>query len=129
MTLVLLVEDEAAICLLLSEALSDAGRAETDALTPLEAYDALQRQGPEFRVLVTDINVTERGWGFGFARAAPEVNPDLAVSFITGDSEAAVRQQGVAGAMLLAKLFLPERLVWAGGNGLMRFVSSRTDRV
>lgn len=108
---VLLVEDEAPICLLLAEALTDAGYAVTEALTPEEASAALAREADSYRVLVTDINVCVRGWGFQFAHRAVTANPRLAVVYITGDSEVDVAHRGLPGSAILPKPFAPADLV------------------
>jgi CheY-like chemotaxis protein len=108
---ILLVEDEAPVCMLLTECLADAGFEVTDCLCAEEADAGLVALGSSLRVLVTDINVGVRGWGFGFARRAREANPDLAVIYITGDSEADVATQGVEGSTVLPKPFVPIELV------------------
>ena len=113
MARVLLVEDEPAISMLLVDALADEGHLVEDALTIAEAEAALLVLHRQLEVLVTDVNVETRGWGFGFAARARELNPDLAVIYITGDSESLVARRGVAGSMALPKPFLPHQLVAA----------------
>lgn len=110
-TRVMIVEDEAAICLLLSDALQDAGFQVTDAMCPSEAFAALDADFSACRVLVTDVNVEVRGWGFGFARHARARNETLLVVYITGDSEADVVREGVPGSTVLPKPFTPIELV------------------
>lgn len=110
---VLLVEDEAPILMLLADALGDEGHTVADALTCAEAEAALLEQHRELDVLVTDVNVQTRGWGFGFAARARALNPALRVVYITGHAEGEVRRQGVPGAVTLPKPFLPSDLVAA----------------
>jgi len=107
---ILLVEDEAAICILLAETLVDAGFAVTDCMCADEAEAALAHEDG-YLLLVTDVNVGVRGWGFDFARRARDVHRDLTVVYVTGDSEADVPRHGVAGSTVLPKPFLPLELV------------------
>ncbi|HVI30842.1 response regulator [Phenylobacterium sp.] len=110
MARILLVEDEAAICVLLAETLVDAGFAVTDCLCAEEAEAALADLD-SYGLLITDVNVGVRGWGFDFARRARAVHQGLAVVYVTGDSEADVPRHGVAGSTVLPKPFLPLDLV------------------
>lgn len=107
---ILLVEDEAAICILLAETLSDAGFEVTDCLSAHEAEAALADPSG-YALLVTDVNVGVRGWGFDFARRARDAHGGLVVVYITGDSEADVSRHGVDGSTVLPKPFLPLELV------------------
>lgn len=107
---ILLVEDEAAVCILMAETLSDAGFAVTDCMCAEEA-DAALGHPAGFHLLVTDVNVGERGWGFGFARRARAAWRELAVIYVTADSEADVPRHGVAGSTVLPKPFMPMELV------------------
>jgi DNA-binding response OmpR family regulator len=108
----LLVEDEAALCLLLAEVLRDEGFEVTEALTPDEAEQALSEQlARPLAALVTDINVRRRGWGYDFAERARAAAPTLAVVYMTGDSEAASSHRGVPDSRLLPKPFAPMELV------------------
>jgi DNA-binding NtrC family response regulator len=111
MACVLLVEDEAAIILLLAEELADAGHEVREAISAPEAEALLASIDGRLDVLVTDINVGRRGWGFGFAQRAREVHADLAVVYITGDSEVDFAAKGVPGALVLPKPFTPKDLV------------------
>jgi len=109
MAWILLVDDEAAVCLVLAEALRDAGFTVSDALNAEEAWAALH--ACQVDALVTDINMGVRGWGFEFARAVRALQPDLPVVYITGDAEAAVSREGVPGSRVLPKPFFPHELV------------------
>lgn len=110
MTRILLVEDEAAICVLLAEALLDAGFVVTDCMSPEEG-DAALADADGYRLLVSDVNVGVRGWGFDFAHRARAAWPDLAVVYVTGDAAADVPRRGVPGSTVLPKPFLPLELV------------------
>src|SRR5690349_7844094 len=101
MARVLLVEDEPAICLMLSDAVADEGHQVRDAITCEEAEAALADLHGELDLLVTDINVGARGWGLGFAARARELNPRLRVIYITGDSERRIAEEGVDGGLAL----------------------------
>jgi CheY-like chemotaxis protein len=111
--LILLVDDEAPICLVLGEVLRDAGFEVRDALNAVEAAAVLEAEGPALRLLITDINMGARGWGFGFARRVRDQRPGLPVIYITADSEAAVATHGLPDATVLPKPFLPNELVGA----------------
>lgn len=116
MARVLLIEDEAAILMFLAEVLEDAGHEVIQAITREEAETALATLEGRLDVLVTDVNVGVRGWGFTFARRARETHPAVGVLYITGDSEARVTQEGVAGARALPKPFTSAELLRAVGD-------------
>jgi CheY-like chemotaxis protein len=116
--LILLVEDEAAVCLVLGEALRDAGFEVRDAVNAIEAAAVLAADGPALRLLITDINMGARGWGFDFARRVRAARPGLPVIYITADSEAAVATQGLPDAMVLPKPFLPHELLDAARHAI-----------
>ncbi|MDB5443590.1 MAG: hypothetical protein JWP73_1966, partial [Phenylobacterium sp.] len=68
MTAVLLVEDEADIAELITEALQAAGLEVRGAVSDEAAYEALEREAGRFAVLVTDINLGVGTTGFDVAR-------------------------------------------------------------
>lgn len=112
--LVLLVEDEPMILHLISETLQDAGFAVTTSMNGEEAVQMLQDKGGDYRALVTDIRLgRSRMLGWDVARRARELNPDLAVIYISGDSGHEWQTKGVAGSVLIPKPFAPAEIVTA----------------
>jgi DNA-binding response OmpR family regulator len=104
MQTVLLVEDDAALRLLLEEALSDRGlqvRAVADDRT---ARLVLEREAPRIGVLVADVHLGASATGFDVAQRARRLNPRIEVVYITGRS-LDVDRFGVCGGVLMPKPF------------------------
>ena len=108
---ILVVDDEEAMCLLMSEVLEEAGfevhciqtdRGAYTALSGVLAYDAL----------VVDVNLGPGVTGFDVARFARRMRPSLAVVYVSGDANASsFRAFGVPGSAFVAKPFTPDELV------------------
>jgi DNA-binding response OmpR family regulator len=79
-----------------------------------DALQLLDDESRRYRALVTDINLghgTLSGWDV--ARRGREVNPELPVVYMTGDSAAEWAAQGVPNSVLLTKPFAPAQLLTA----------------
>ena len=112
--MVLVVEDDQLIQGVIEEALTDGGFETTIASSGEEAMNLLDAASPEFRALVTDINLgkdTRDGWAV--ARHARQNKPDLPIVYMTGDSADEWPSKGVPNSILLTKPFAPAQLVTA----------------
>ena len=108
---VLVVDDEPAVRMLVSEVLSDLG------YTTIEAEDGaaglvVLRSGVRIDLLVSDVGLPGGMNGRQMADAARLVRPDLKVLFITGYAESAVMRDGQldAGMHVMTKPFALEAL-------------------
>ena len=107
---VLIVEDEAAICDLMADALRLADFEPECVSTDKAARDRLRRKG--FAAVILDINLGAGETGFDVARFARMQSPGVAVLYVTGQaSESSFRAFGVPGSRFMAKPFLPDELV------------------
>jgi DNA-binding NtrC family response regulator len=110
---VLVVEDEAMVAADLEDTLAQAG---FEVATVGNFDDAMATLAAQtFSALVTDINLDSSGspHGWQIARRVREINPALAVVYITGASAEAWSAQGVPRSLLLQKPFAPAQLVTA----------------
>lgn len=108
---VLLVEDEKAICELLSDSLREAGFEPICADSDQGAFEALRR-GPEFACMVVDVNLGSGLTGYDVARFARRITPELPVIYVSGQtSEASYRANGVLGSLFVPKPFTPSELM------------------
>ena len=111
---ILVVEDDQLIQGVIEEALTDGGFETALASSGEEAIDLLDGADPEFRALVTDINLGNGGTGgWDVARHARESKPDLPIVYMTGDSADEWPSKGVPNSILLTKPFAPAQLVTA----------------
>ena len=106
---VLLVEDEADVRELIEEAFAQRGLAVRTAESDVAAYAVLAREARQFDLLVADINLGEGTTGFDVARRARQLNPNLAVIYITGHA-AHLDRFGVDGGVMFPKPFRPVEL-------------------
>ncbi len=102
---ILLVEDDFLVQDVMQFSLEDAGFAVVPAENARLALDALRKRPGEFDVLVTDVNLGEGADGWAVARAAREMEPHIAVLYVSGDSEHVWRERGVPASALLPKPF------------------------
>lgn len=112
---ILLVEDEAAIQLMLEGELADAGFAVATAARGKQAITMLESPEADYRALVTDIHLGDdpATTGWDVARHARELQPDLPVVYITGDGADEWTSQGVPNSVLLKKPFAPAQVITA----------------
>ena len=112
--IILLVEDDAIVQHLAEETLSEGGYKVVAASSSERAIELLDSQDPPFRALVTDINLGKtKMTGWEVARHAREINADLPVVYMTGDSAAEWASHGVPNSVLLTKPFAPAQLLTA----------------
>ena len=111
---VLVVEDDRAICELMSELIGSALGLETVCVTTdRQAYDILPTL-PTFSAILVDVNLGTGTTGFDVARFARQVIPDLAVIYVSGQaSQTSFKAFGVPDSAFVAKPFTPEDLIEA----------------
>jgi CheY-like chemotaxis protein len=111
---ILVVEDDQAIQSVIEESLSDGGFEITIASSGEQAIELLSAANPQFRAVVTDINLgRDRMDGWEVARHARESKPDMPIIYMTGDSADEWASKGVPNSILLTKPFAPAQLVTA----------------
>jgi DNA-binding response OmpR family regulator len=109
---VLIVEDEAQVCELLSEMVRDEGFETHCVGTDREAYAALhgeRRQG--YACMIVDVNLGSGTTGYDVARFARKLQSGLPVIYVSGQtSEASYRANGVPGSLFVPKPFTADEL-------------------
>jgi CheY-like chemotaxis protein len=114
LVVILVVEDDQAIQSVIEEALSDGGFEITIAASGEQAIELLSAASPQFRAVVTDINLGQnRMDGWDVARHARESKSDMPIVYMTGDSADEWASKGVPNSVLLTKPFAPVQLVTA----------------
>jgi len=106
---VLLVEDEILLCWVVEDALSGCGYQVFTLTTGNEGLKALEGSR-SFDALVTNIKLADGPDGWALARRAREIDPSIAVLYVSGDSIAGHDENGVEGSKMLAKPFDPDKL-------------------
>ena len=111
---ILVVEDEHLIQNIVEESLTEGGFEVVIASSGKQAIESLDSSEGKFRALVTDVELG-RGKlsGWEVARHAREINPDLPVVYMSGDSAEDWASKGVPQSIMLAKPFAPAQLVTA----------------
>jgi CheY-like chemotaxis protein len=114
LVVILVVEDDQTIQSVIEEALSDGGFEIAIASSGEQAVELVNAANPQFRAVVTDINLgRNRMDGWDVARHARENKPDMPVVYMTGDSADEWASKGVPNSILLTKPFAPAQLVTA----------------
>jgi DNA-binding response OmpR family regulator len=106
---VLVVEDEAAVCAVIHDHLDDEGYRVVCAGNDAGAYRELATGS--FTALIVDINLGRGTTGFDVARHARRLDPKIAVVYVTGGPPESVALHGVRGAVLVQKPFDREDLL------------------
>ena len=113
----LVVEDEALIQDWVETALLEAGFQVAKATSAEEAITLLEKDGSEYRALVTDINLAPgKLMGWDAARRGGELTPEFPVVYMTGESEHQWASEGVPNSVMIAKPFAPVQIVTAVSN-------------
>lgn len=106
---VLVVEDEADVLEVVSDALQRKGLDVRTAQSDVDAYSLLEGEARSFKMLIADINLGVGVTGFDVARRARQLNPNLKVVYITGHA-AHLDRFGVPDAVMFPKPFYPDEL-------------------
>jgi CheY-like chemotaxis protein len=110
---ILVVEDDHLVQSVVEESLSDGGFEIVVAPSGEKAVELLVTP-KKYRALVTDINLGHGKMdGWDVARHAREVDPNIAVVYMSGKDIADWAAQGVPKSVMLAKPFAPAQLVTA----------------
>jgi DNA-binding response OmpR family regulator len=112
-TVLLLVEDNAALQGLLSAELAEAGFEIVAIGDGTRALAELNADATRFRALITDIKLGRGPDGWDLGHRARELVPDMPVIYITGDSSHEWSSKGVPNSVVIAKPFAPAQLVTA----------------
>ena len=108
---ILLVEDDQLIQNMVEEALTEGGFEVSIFASGEEAVAALSRK--TFRAVVSDIHLSGKIEGWEVARVAREIDPALAIIYMTGKAAEEWSSKGVPNSVLLTKPFAPAQLVTA----------------
>lgn len=108
---VLVVEDEDAVCDLLSDILHEAGFDTVCVNSDRQAYAALSHAA-RYSALIVDINLGPGTTGFDVARYARHMSENLPVIYVTGQSAfSSFKAFGVPGSAFVPKPFETDDLI------------------
>jgi CheY-like chemotaxis protein len=110
---VLVVEDQDLLRATVVPSLEEAGYTVVEASTGDAAVRTLQEKAETIRALVTDVDLGGKITGWDIAHRARELNPALAVVYMTGASADDWAANGVPNSILLKKPFAPAQLITA----------------
>jgi DNA-binding NtrC family response regulator len=111
---IVVVDDEAVIVEILQVALEDGGYAVVSGGTGEAGLRLLESEPSSFRALVTDVDMgAGKLTGWDLAKRARELNPDVAIVYMTGGSAHDWPSLGVPGSVLIPKPFAPAQVVTA----------------
>lgn len=111
--ILLMAEDEPLISDLIAFTLEKAGFEVVCVDSGVEAIAELDRNPGRYAGLVTDIRMGGGKDGWAVARRARELIPDVAVVYVSGDSQVHWATHGVPGSLMVAKPFAPLEIVSA----------------
>jgi len=112
-TVILLVDDDAAVQAVIHAALEDAGYEVLTADSGAQAQTILADQAKELGGMITDVNLGAQPNGWKVAATARELNPGLPVVYVSGDSAHEWAAHGVPNSLMITKPFTPMELVVA----------------
>lgn len=111
--LILVVEDDGLVKDIVGEALSEGGFESEVVASGEQALAMLQGEHPDYRAVVTDINLQGELTGWDVARRARELNPEIPVVYMSGAAADQWTSHGVPNSLLLQKPFAPAQVVTA----------------
>ena len=111
--LVFVVEDQVVIAHMLEDALTDGGFSVTLASSGEQAMSMLDKEGADYKALITDIDLGGRLNGWEVAKHAREINDKLPVVYMTGASAHDWGSKGVPNSQLIPKPFAVAQIVTA----------------
>jgi DNA-binding response OmpR family regulator len=101
--LLLLVEDDAAVMLVLEDALVEAGFSVLTASDGDSAICELEKEPNRFKGLITDIRLGPGPDGWAVAKRGRELSPNLPIIYLSGDSIREWTANGVPNSVSLEK--------------------------
>lgn len=107
--LILVVEDDPLIQMTVEDALHESGYS-TDTATSGEKALAMLGSKPEYRAVVTDVNLGGKATGWDVAQRARELIPDVPVVYVTSVAAAEWTSRGVPKSVLIQKPFAPAQI-------------------
>lgn len=110
---ILLVEDESLVALDLEHELTDAGYRVILASSGARALAALHVETNELVAIVTDIRLGTGADGWEVAKTARQINPAVAIVYMSGDSASDWASEGVPSSVMLSKPFAGAQLITA----------------
>jgi DNA-binding response OmpR family regulator len=113
---ILIVEDEMLILHLMESTLEEGGFKVSLAPSGERAIQMLDAQNPAFRAVVTDVNLGPGKSGWDVAKHAREIDPEIAVVYITGHGVNDWPSHGLPKSVLLSKPFAIAQLLTAVSN-------------
>ncbi len=111
--ILLVAEDEPMISDLISLILQESGFDVVCVDRGIDAIAELDRAAQLFAGLVTDIRMGPGQDGWAVAKRARELMPEMAVVYVSADSEAKWATHGVPGSVMVPKPFAPSEIVTA----------------
>jgi DNA-binding response OmpR family regulator len=111
--IVLVVEDEPLIGLTVQDGLDEAGYDVRLMINAVDALHELESAAEVLSALVTDIRLQGGKDGWQVARRARELNPQLPVVYMSGDSAIEHTSQGVPQSIMVQKPFAAAQIVTA----------------
>ena len=112
-TVILVVEDNLIIQDLVQTTLQEAGYEVLAVDNGADGVSALEREAVNLGGLVTDVNLGPTHSGWKVAACARELNPNLPVIYISGDSAHEWAAHGVPNSIMISKPFAPVEVVVA----------------
>lgn len=113
---ILVVEDEMFILHFVQNALEDGGFKVILASSGEQAIQMLDTQKSAFRAVVTDVNLGRGTSGWDVAKHAREIDPEVAVIYMTGHGGDDWPSHGLPKSILLTKPFAVAQLLTAVSN-------------
>lgn len=110
---VLMAEDEALLLIDFEQALTEAGFFVVAVTSGKRAIELLNTAEPTIQGLITDIRFREPPDGWDVARAAREIDPEIPIVYVSGDSAPDWASKGVPNSIMLEKPFALAQLVTA----------------
>ena len=110
---ILVVEDEVLILQMIESALEDGGFKVKSAASAERAIQKLDARESPFCALVTDINLGRGISGWELAKRAREINPAIAVIYVTGHGADEWATHGLPKSVVIEKPFAIAQLVTA----------------
>jgi len=111
--LLLLVEDEALVALPVEDALIEAGFQVDLRPSGEEALKVLEAAPQKIIGLITDIRLSGQRTGWDVARRARELNPQIPVVYVSGDSSVNWAAEGVPNSIMISKPFALAQVITA----------------